>query len=247
MRIKGPSIPYLKTFWRRTEVIDPIATIEQAIVARLALLQKMGRWPFTCKYIDSYGGQFESAEEIAQAAAKAPGLWVVFDGETGTLENGIHAATLTYAVFVLARSFSPEQLRHGGEGVTGLYQLIEAVRKALVNQTLGADMTPLVLDNIIPLWRGGPQGGGISLSAMRFSTVVDVEVPADYELDGNVCSTPLYVTSWDVEGLPVITDKRKVFYERHDNNISETESWPAGSGPEPEPAPAFAGRWPQSR
>lgn len=211
---------------------DPIAAIETAIVSRLVYHNtdeaKDLAWPFRCKYIDSYGGQFDGPEEIAQAAQKTPGLWVTYDGETGELENGFHTARINYVVFALAKSYNPAQLRLGGAGAAGLYQLIEAVRSALVNQTLGSDMTPLELQNITPLWRGGPQGGGISLAAMRFSTVVRVETPSHFELDGLVCKTPLYVTAWEIKGLPIATDKRRV---KNEHPVSET----AGDGPSAEP------------
>lgn len=186
---------------------DPIVTIETAIVNRLVILNKEA-WANKCKYIDSYGGQFDTPEELPQAAQKAPGLWVTYEGETGELQNGVHYARINYVVFCLARSFAPQELRKGGPQVVGLYQLIEAVRLALVNQTLGTDMKPLELVGVTPLWRGGPQGGGFSLAAMRLTTQVAIEIEPALDLDEIICPAPLYVTEWRVPGLPKTIDQR---------------------------------------
>ena len=190
---------------------DPISTIETAIVNRLITHNTTDdekfKWPFKCKYIGGYGGQFESAEELAQAAQNAPGLWVAYDGESGELDNGLYYSRLVFVVFALARSFSPDQLRKGGAGVIGLYQLIEAVRLALCNQTLGLKLTqPLELMDIRPLWRDGPQGLGISLSAIRLSARVALEAPANIELDDVICPAPYIAADWDIDGMPAIED-----------------------------------------
>lgn len=229
-------------------MFNPINTIETAMVNRLALLnegESGGRWPkgvanpwpegLKCKYIDGYGGQFDTPEELAQAAQKAPGLWVAYEGEAGELGNGLVRTTLTFGVFCLARSFSPEQLRKGGPNVIGLYQLVEAVRLALTNQTLGLKMPPLEMTNITPLWRGGPQGGGISLAQVRFTTTVTVEVPSQPELDDIVCPTPLWDINWylgdwdqgDKPGLPRATDQ----WRPNGLPISETEEGGEGAQP----------------
>ena len=212
---------------------NPIVTIETAIVNRLTYHSTTDeakyRWPFSCKYIDSYGGQFESAEEINQAAHKAPGLWVAYEGESGRLEdNGEHIATINYAVFGLVKSYSPAQLRKGGKNVAGLYQLIEAVRLALVNQTLGKDMTPLEMTGVTPLWRGGPQGGGVSLALIRFSTEVRIAIESNFELDEKICPTTLYDVSWEKDERPLAASEWRV---NHDDHISETEG--GGQGDEP--------------
>lgn len=192
----------------------PIETIETAIVNRLVFHNQTAdekyKWGFQCKYIDSYGGQFDSPEELAQAAQKAPGLWVAYEGESGETVNGLYYSRLNYAVFALAKSFSPAELRKGGKNVVGLYQLIEAARTALVNQTLGILSNPLELMNVTPLWRGGPQGGGISLAAMRFSAKVALEIESNFELDDKICPSPLYVAAWEFEGLPLVTDLWRV-------------------------------------
>lgn len=191
---------------------DPIVTIETAIVNRLVTHNETGdpafKWPFKCKYIDSYGGQFGSAEEMGQAAQRAPGLWVTYEGESGELDNGIPYARLNFAVFALARSFAPAELRKGGDKTVGLYQLIEAVREALTQQTLGLALAaPLEFKEVRPLWEGGPQGKGLSLAMIRFSVRVSLDVEPHVELDDDICPTPFAVVDWQVSGTETITDK----------------------------------------
>lgn len=190
---------------------DIIATIETAIVNRLAYhnstTKAKYKWAFKCKEIDGYGGQFDSAEEVAQAAQNAPGLWVSYEGETGEMAGNLYHVRLNFAVFALAKSYLPAELRRGGPNVVGLYQLIEAVRTALVNQSLGLNMNPLELQNITPLWRGGPQGGGISLALMRFQTRVSLAMEPNIDLDDIICPEPLYVAAWDLCGHYIVTDQ----------------------------------------
>lgn len=188
---------------------DPISIIESAMVERLKIHNQNDTWGFRVKNIDAYGGQFDTPEEIARAASQSPGLWVTFQSKAGRIGNNRqYEDTLTFAVFALAKSYRPEELRRGGPETIGLYQLIAAVTRSFLNQDFGLTIKPLELASVTPLWRGGPQGGGISLSILTFTTQVSTGLPeADFELDGPVCPNPLYVTAWDTP-LGVFTDQR---------------------------------------
>jgi len=225
---------------------DPIIFIEAAIVDRLrfhsqAPAESGHRWPFAVKSVEGYGGQFEDAEEMAQAAQRAPALFVAYEGETGRLDGQTYISRLAWSVFCLARSYKPEELRKGGPNVVGLYQLIEAVRLALTNQTLGLGLTPLELQDVRPLWRGGPQGQGFSLATLRFAAEVAWEVPPNIELDSKLCPDPVGLAEFDLGGRGII--KAKSWWRLpNDDTDSETEAGPEGAGPGPDPAePAAPG------
>ena len=221
---------------------NPITAIEEAMVTRLRLHDSGGpggdnppSWPFRVKHIDGYGGQLESGEELAQATSQAPAIFVAYESESGSQENQIFISRMTWAVFVLARSYNPEELRRGGPSVVGLYQLIEAVRLALTNQTLGLGFTPLELQDVRPLWRGGPQGKGYSLAALRFTIVAHWDVPSNIELDNKVCPDPAGVAVFDLGGRGII--KAKSYWRLPDeHHIPETDEGPEGSGPGPDAA-----------
>ena len=230
-------------------MIAPIIDIETAMVERLkyhtqAPVRSGYRWPFSVKLIDGYGGQFENPEEMAQAAAKAPALFVAYEGETGRHDGQMFVSRMAWAVFALAKSYKPEELRRGGPGVVGLYQLIEAVRLALANQTLGLPMNPLEMQDVRPLWRGGPQGGGISLAVIRFAVEVAWELPPNTELDFKLCPAPVGVAEFDLGGRGII--KAKDYWRIADEYPDrETQAGPESAGPGSDPAdPAAPGRPP---
>jgi len=221
----------------------PIIDIEAAMVERLRYHSQGAegasnhRWPFAVRLIEGYGGQFEMDEELAQAAQKAPALFVAYEGETGRQDGQMFISRLAWSVFCLARSYKPEELRKGGPNVVGIYQLIEAVRLALTNQTLGLPMNPLELQDVRPLWRGGPQGGGISLAVLRFAVEIAWELPPNIELDG-VCPDPVGVAYWNMGGIIRAKDYWRIANEYPD---LDTETGPESAGPGPDPAgPAAA-------
>jgi len=179
-----------------------IIDIEQAMVSRLAKLNDEDLLGLKIRYIQGYGGQFESPEEIAEAASLAPALYIAYDGETGEMSADNYISRISMTVFVLAESFNPDELRLGGVGVPGLYQMIEAVRLALTNQTCGIDIEPLALNSITPLWRGGPQGLGFSLAALKFSTGTYTSCPADPDI---ICEEPLMVVNWKLGPITLQT------------------------------------------
>ena len=218
-------------------MIDPIITMETAIIARLRYHNEAAseyRWPFSVKHIEGYGGQFESHEELAQAAQRAPALFVAYEGETGGGEHELYTSSLAWSVFCLARSYKPEELRRGGPGVVGLYQLIEAVRVSLVNQTLGLKMSPLDLAGIRPLWRGGPQGKGFSLAVLKFYATAVWEAPSNFELDEKICPAPAGLVEFNPGGRGIL--RAESWWRLADEYpVLDTQGGPEGAGPGPEP------------
>jgi phage gp37-like protein len=183
-----------------------IAKIEQHMVTRLSVQndkrretnQNQSEEPSplpVVRSVEGYGGQFDSEESIAQAMQKAPAMWVTYEGETSILKGETLVRQINMAVFVMVTSYDDEELRLGSKAGVGLYQLIEIAREDLTNQTCGLDMSPLQLNSVTPLWRGGPEGSGFSLAVLRFATEVYSEAPADPTV---LCDEPLYVADWKV-------------------------------------------------
>jgi phage gp37-like protein len=193
------------------------------MVTRLSALNELGPLGIRARYIEGYGGQFESPEEIAEAGTLAPAIFVAYDGETGEMNGDNYISHVGMTVFVLAESYNPEQLRLGGPNVPGLYQMIEAVRKALVNQTCGLDIDPLLLTSVTPLWRGGPQGLGFSLAALKFSTIAYTSYPPDPEI---ICEKPLMIINWELGPISLETQIRS---ENEEDIISGPEAGLEGS------------------
>ncbi|MDR1656133.1 MAG: DUF1834 family protein [Deltaproteobacteria bacterium] len=178
-----------------------ISALEQAIVTRLSVCDgkriEAQQGPGV-RYIEGYGGQLDTEEALAQALQKAPAIWVTYDGETSHLSGQNLIRQINMSILVLVTSYSQDELRLGGPQVPGLYPLIETVRKDLVNNTCGLDISPLQLSSITPLWRGGPEGGGFSLAVLRFSTEVYSEAEPQPDI---ICDEPLLVTEWKLVPL----------------------------------------------
>jgi phage gp37-like protein len=203
--------------------MDLISAIEQAIVSRLSVLntkrmEEALLWdaekdehlangqpvqdsprPIVLREIAGYGGQLETDEAFAQVYQLAPAFWVTYEGETITQNgSGLVTSVYNFAVIVLAQSYNPDELRLGGPGIPGLYQLITIVKEDLINQNCGLDISPLRLASVAPMWRGGPQGGGFSLALLKFTTETFETYLADPNYD---CEEPIFVSEFKVKKL----------------------------------------------
>ncbi len=114
-----------------------ITEVEQAIqarlVSRIASLRKVGSL-----------SDFLMAD-LDDTALLSPAAYVVFD--SGSFTHGMartQEISLTFTVVVVVENQrGNEAARHGAGSSIGVYQLLDDIRAALTNQTLGLDMEPL--------------------------------------------------------------------------------------------------------
>jgi phage gp37-like protein len=203
-----------------------IAAIETGMITRLSLLNSQrqeeqsrrdqeaeqridnGEEPlhylplFWVRYIEGYGGQLETEEAFNQAMQKAPAIWVTYEGESSILKGENLYRLINMSVIVMCSNYNADQLRAGVGNVPGLYELIEIVREGLTNQNCGVDMTPLQMNSITPLWRGGPEGEGFSMAVLKFST----ETVNCCEPDPTViCDEPHIVVDFKLKSIEAIS------------------------------------------
>jgi phage gp37-like protein len=150
------------------------------------------------RYIEGYGGQLDSEEAMSMVLSMAPAIWVTYDGETTVLKGQSLIRQISMVVMVLTTSYNTGEIRLGSHQTPGLYQLIEAVMEDLANQSCGLDITPLQLNSVTPLWRGGSEGGGFSLATLRFTT--EIYTTAEHQPDV-ICEEPQLVVNWKLTGI----------------------------------------------
>jgi hypothetical protein len=130
----------------------------------------------------------------------APAIWVTYDGESMDKAGERLVRLIHIAVMVMSTSYQSEELRLGSPGSVGLYQLIDQVLDDLANQNCGIGINPLAPVSVVPLWQGGPEGGGFSLAAVRFTT----SFTSCFEPDPTiVCDNPAVFLNFEMKNLGV--------------------------------------------
>lgn len=124
------------------------ATIEEALKQHL-----IAHKPPQVRTIETYGGQFDDLDLLAETVRVLPGIWVVYGGSDRAKPIGTGKdrwlVPLKFVTFVAARSVRNEAAARigqtvGGQSITvGAYQLLKDVRRALLQQDFGLALEPL--------------------------------------------------------------------------------------------------------
>lgn len=151
-----------------------IGAIENAIVARLKSASDLGLLGYSLKTVESYGGEFD-ADELAKAAAKLPGAFVLFlgDEQQRAVSDGRWEMKGTFAVLVGAKNKRNEAARrHGGQGQgeVGSWQMARDARTLLADQRLGLEIGYLVPTKMQPLPLARVGNDPLSLVTVEFET-----------------------------------------------------------------------------
>lgn len=124
------------------------AQLEDAIIARLKAYAGLGEGKLGYSLdIGSYGGEFDSDEDLAATRAKFPAVRVILR-RIGAGEDIGHGqlVPVTFTAFVAARNLRNERAtRRGAAGTIGSYQIAWDVRALLKGQTFD-----LVSNGFIP-------------------------------------------------------------------------------------------------
>lgn len=178
-----------------------IAAIEQAMVARIASASDAGLLGYRFRTVESYGGQFEEADDLRRAMNALPGAFAVFLDEAQ--DHAIHQLgwhmRARFAVLVAnqnKRNDAARRLGAAGHEV-GTYQMVMDIRALLAGQSLGLDIDPLKPRAIKPLPIGRAAGAALSLITVEFDTGYDVEALAD----AGAARLPITVPRGELQGV----------------------------------------------
>jgi len=113
-----------------------IAEIEDAIVAAL----KASPLQDICRTIDAYHGEIDDlAGEVKQLLVQMPAVFVLYAGSRfGETANRSFDDEMTFTCVAVAKD-----LRGRAHLRAGIYEILEALKAALIDQDLGLDIEPL--------------------------------------------------------------------------------------------------------
>lgn len=152
-----------------------IHEIENAIIERI----KAAQLPYL-RFIGSYGGELTG--EWEEVIRRLPAVWVTFKGSgnpspLNTAQNRWRVE-LRFTTIVAAKSLRSEAAtRHGGEGKTGSYAMLNDVGRLIALQDFSLiDVDYLRPRDIRSLFNAGTGAKALSVFAQNWSTLVDIHM-----------------------------------------------------------------------
>lgn len=160
-----------------------IAAIETAIAERITQASKSGLLGYAFREVASL--PLETDETLAERAQQFPAAWTVFGGYKPIGDKGDDAKVrATFWVVVAAQHLGNETLRRLGQGADpGAYQLAEDVVGLLLGQTLGLDIDPIRLGDLVSLQSNLKGKRGVAVFGQGFTVdfVIEARPPTDLE------------------------------------------------------------------
>ncbi len=150
-----------------------IGEIETAIVTRILSASSGGHLGYKLKTVASYGGQFDSDQELKKALPGMPGAWVTLlrDRKDREIVNGLWRMKAEFAIIVAATSKRNEAARrHGAAGAVGVYQIARDIRILLADQKLGLEMDYLTPEGARTFPLAVAEANSVGILAVEFST-----------------------------------------------------------------------------
>lgn len=164
-----------------------IATIEDAIIARLKSAAGLGYTPD----VESYGGEFDG--DLTQVVRRFPAFWVTYSGSSKPTPVGTSKdkwlVPLTFVVLAGAYNTRSEADRRKGVSVNGtviepgVYKMLSDSRNLLIRQDLGLAISPLTPGAERTLFNTGMTDRGIAVFAQEWHTQYVVSTPAEVTVD----------------------------------------------------------------
>lgn len=140
-----------------------ITQIEDAIIARL---KDQITYLRTCGSLADF--QATDLTDITQLTLNFPAAWVVYaGGEFENLAGNAQDRRMVFTVLVAAKSArGGDAPRHGEASEKGVYDMLEDIRAALTNQTVG-----LSISGLLPVDEEAVEGTkDLAIFAIRFWT-----------------------------------------------------------------------------
>lgn len=169
---------------------SPVQQVELAMLARLRDVTR----PYTGLNIESYGAQLD--DETFAWLRTMPASWVTFDKieENKRLSKHSFKVSATFEVLVAQRALVENARRLGAPGHAdnvGVYQLLEDNKLALVNQSLGLAIQPLVPGPVRSVMKGVAGRDAVAVYAQAFRTEWMEVYPEDTSSDPMLLSVGL--------------------------------------------------------
>lgn len=169
---------------------NPISVIEEAIISRIREAVKAGAFGYDIPVIESYGGQVdENVPHLIKSRGRA--CWVTYAGEKA-LEDAKEAE----ADFVII-AYVRDNVCEKSSRYKGANQMISDIKRLLIRQRLGLNITPLEFVEVVPLTNAVLEKYYTTIYALRFRTVYR-EDPAADDGDGKLSEFLRVGSRWTI-------------------------------------------------
>lgn len=165
-----------------------IAEIENAILEIIRGAFKNKAMGYAVSYIESYGGELDDLDELAQVMRTFPAIWVTYAGSGKPTPVGTSKTKwlvpATFAVMCGSRNVRGERFTRQGLKVNGevkevgVYQMLADMRQLLLRQDFGMAIDPLGPGLEKTLFNTRLNGAGLAIFAQEWHTKFVITAPA---------------------------------------------------------------------
>jgi len=123
-------------------------TIQEIEDALVAAMQADDGVSGACRTIGSYNGEAaDLVAQLEQMTVPLPAVWAVYNGSALNFRSfGVWEDAMSFVLVVAAKD-----LRGRSAAAQGAYEVLEALKDALIDSTLDLDIDPLVPVSIDPI------------------------------------------------------------------------------------------------
>ncbi len=172
-----------------------LADIEDAMIEAFQARQENGSLGYKYKALKTYGGEFNQGMD--RAVVNFPAALFLYEGGPIVKIGQSWKVTARWLLMLAGTNLRNEAAaRHGDSaGKVGTYQMIMDALKILANETFGLAITPIVLENVLPLVNDGAGRQLASVYGIRLSTTFITDTLPDVgSLDRFITAH----TDWDI-------------------------------------------------
>ena len=149
---------------------NPILTIEKAIIDRLQKAVYSGVLGYKIPVIASYSG--EGDDDIPHLLkTRSPAVWVAYSGEEAAAGSRKDVNAYFSLIVYVRNNKSENAAREGSLNHAGAYQLINDIKRLLIEQDLGLPIEPFSFIEAKPIINARLEKYYTTMFGLRFKTL----------------------------------------------------------------------------
>ncbi len=149
---------------------NPILTIEKAIIDRLQKAVNSGVLGYKIPVIASYSG--EGDDDIPHLLkTRSPAVWVAYSGEEAAAGSRKDVNAYFSLIVYVRNNKSENAAREGSLNHAGAYQLINDIKRLLIEQDLGLPIEPFSFIEAKPIINARLEKYYTTMFGLRFKTL----------------------------------------------------------------------------
>lgn len=149
---------------------NPILTIEKAIIDRLQKAVNGGVLGYKIPVIASYSG--EGDDDIPHLLkTRSPAVWVAYSGEEAAAGSRKDVNAYFSLIVYVRNNKSENAAREGSLNHAGAYQLINDIKRLLIEQDLGLPIEPFSFIEAKPIINARLEKYYTTMFGLRFKTL----------------------------------------------------------------------------